>query len=263
MFYSGPAISNLTHLPMPRLFLHLLGIFALTLLTQIGGIAWALALLFRRRLPAFAGLYLGLTVLAVWTAPLLGRSALSCFETGPLQMQSWVYCATNRNYAAPELWQVMQEAAATVEAAYPGTRTLVLDAGFPFLTGFPLLPHLSHDDGEKIDLAYYYADAAGDYYPGQTRSPLGYFAFEQGESNCPDHWLSLRWDLAWLQPLWKTYGLDPARNRILIETLVDDRRIGKIFVEPHLQESLGLSGSKIRFQGCRAARHDDHIHVQL
>ena len=39
--------------------------------------------------------------------------------------------------------------------------------------------------------------------------------------------------------------------------------IGKDFIEPHLAKRLGATTSKIRFQGCKAARHDDHIHVQL
>lgn len=250
-----------------RIALHLTLIILLTILTQVGGLAWALALLFRRRflglILGFVGIYGALTLLAIWTAPLLGRTALSCQATGPLQMQSWFYCLSNRNYATPELWQALKDSADSLTQTYPGTRTLVLDAGFPFLDGFPLLPHLSHDDGEKVDLAFYYADAEGDYQPDQTRSPIGYFAFEQGESDCPSQWLSLRWDLDWLQPLWKTNALEPKRNRLLIERLAADPRIGKIFVEPHLQHSLGVSGDKIRFQGCRAARHDDHIHVQL
>ena len=248
---------------MLRLAFHCCIIVLLTALTQLGGIAWGLSRLFRRPLLAFAGLYLGLAVLAVWVAPMTGRTALSCFERGPLQVQSWFYCATNRSYVTPELKALLQDAAAEVEADHPGTQTLVLDAGFPFFAGFPLLPHLSHDDGEKVDLAFYYADTAGRYLPGQTRSPIGYFAFEQDTSSCPDQWASLRWDLAWLQPLWKTYGLEPDRNRLLIETLARDPRVGKIFVEPHLQQSLTLADDKIRFQGCRAARHDDHIHLQL
>jgi hypothetical protein len=178
-------------------------------------------------------------------------------------VQSWFYCATNRTYVTLELKALLHEAAAVVEAGHPGTTTLVLDAGFPFLTGFPLLPHLSHDDGEKVDLAFFYADAGGNYLPGETRSPIGYFAFEQGDSSCPNQWLSLRWDLNWVQPLWKSYALEAERNRLLIETLVRDPRSGKVFVEPHLKQPLGLEGGKIRFQGCRAARHDDHIHLQL
>ncbi|MFT5619364.1 MAG: hypothetical protein ACI85I_002607, partial [Arenicella sp.] len=39
---------------------------------------------------------------------------------------------------------------------------------------------------------------------------------------------------------------------------------GKVFIEPHLKTRLGLENySKIRFHGCQAVRHDDHIHVQL
>nr|WP_261337459.1 hypothetical protein [Rhizobium leguminosarum] len=37
----------------------------------------------------------------------------------------------------------------------------------------------------------------------------------------------------------------------------------KIFIEPHLKNALGIADSHIRFQGCRAARHDDHIHIQV
>ena len=42
-----------------------------------------------------------------------------------------------------------------------------------------------------------------------------------------------------------------------------DPRIGKIFLAPHLAAKFGAGTSKIRFQGCAAARHDDHIHIQL
>lgn len=248
---------------MLRLAFHICIVVFLTALTQLGGFAWALSRLSRRPLAAFAALYVCLALLAVWVAPLTGRTALSCFERGPLLVQSWFYCATNRTYVTPELKAVLEEAASQVEQSYPGTQTLVLDANFPFLTGFPLLPHLSHDDGEKVDLAFYYADAEGAYLPSQIRSPIGYFAFEQGPTDCPVSLLSLRWDLDWLQPLWKSFELEPKRNRLLVETLAQDPRVAKVFIEPHLKQSLGLSSDKIRFQGCRAARHDDHIHLQL
>lgn len=248
---------------MLRLSLHICAFVLLTALTQLGGIAWVLSRQRSRPTLAFVGFYAVLTLLAVWLAPLTGRTALSCFERGPLQVQSWFYCATNRIYVTPELKTVLEDAAERVEEDYPGTQTLVLDANFPFLTGFPLLPHLSHDDGEKVDLAFYYADAAGDHSPGQTRSPIGYFSFEDGPTECPDSLLSLRWDLDWLQSLWKGFELEPQRNRLLVEILARDPRVAKIFIEPHLKQSLGLTSNKIRFQGCRAARHDDHIHVQL
>ena len=122
---------------------------------------------------------------------------------------------------------------------------------------------MSHDDGEKADLAFYYRDRAG-YLPGVTRSLIGYFAFEEGPTNCPvDTGLTLRWDMGWLQGLWPDYTLDPPRMRFALRWLGDEQRLGKIFIEPHLARRFDVSGPRIRFQGCRAARHDDHIHIQL
>lgn len=246
---------------MVRILFHAVVILALTALTQLGGIAWLVSLAFRWRLPAFLVAYAALSALAVWTAPVFGRVPLSCAGDGPLRVQGWLYCALNRNYVAPELAAALADAATEMDRRFPGTETLVLDANFPFLAGFPLLPHLSHDDGRKADLAFYYQDEGG-YLPGATRSPIGYFAFEEGAEACPvSGWL--RWDLRWLQPFWPSYGFDEVRTRHLLATLAADGRIGKLLIEPHLRTRLGLPGGKIRFQGCHAARHDDHVHVQL
>ncbi|WP_234416949.1 penicillin-insensitive murein endopeptidase [Loktanella sp. Alg231-35] len=234
----------------------------LTMLTQIGGLAWLVAQLFHQRLLPFLLIYSAMTVASIWIAPSFGRTALSCSASGPLQVQSWMYCALNRNYVTPQLADVLKQTAITMDERYPGTTTLVLDSNFPFFDNFPLLPHLSHDDGEKADLAFYYRDEAG-YLAGATRSPIGYFAFEQGPSDCPAIWPTLRWDLAALQPMWLNYALDQQRNRAVLQTLTNDPRVGRIFVEPHLAQSLNIAHPKVRFQGCRAARHDDHIHLQL
>ncbi len=143
--------------------------------------------------------------------------------------------------------------------------TLALDGGFPFLDGVPLLPHLSHDDGEKLDLAFYYQGLKGDYRQGQTRSPLGYFAFEalEAEETCPPVWLTLRWRLDWLQGVMNELEIEPRRTKALVRAMLEDPRVGKVFIEPQLAARLRLSDPKLRFQGCRAARHDDHIHLQL
>lgn len=234
----------------------------LTILTQIGGLAWLAALFFRRRFFAFLILYVAMTVAAVWIAPNFGRVALSCFDRGSLQVQSWMYCALNRNYVAPELRDALVDTAQELDRQYPGTQTLVLDANFPFFDGFPLLPHLSHDDGDKVDLAFFYQDETG-YLPGATRSPIGYFAFEPGPTECGANWPTLRWDFDAIQPFWRDLDPDAARNAALLRILAGDDRIGKILVEPHLARSWDVEHVKIRFQGCRAARHDDHIHLQL
>jgi len=247
---------------MLRLVLHSLLVIALTLLTQIGGLAWLLALVVRRRVLSFLLIYAALSLATAWVAPQFGRVPVSCLQDGPLQVQSWMYCALNRTYVTPDLAEVLEDTAEAVEARYPSTVTLLLDGNFPFFDGFPLLPHLSHDDGEKADLAFYYRDEGG-YLPGATRSPIGYFAFEQGPTDCGPTWPSLHWDFDAIQPLWADYALEPERMRAVLEVLSGDPRVGRIFVEPHLVRSLGVGHLGLRFQGCRAARHDDHIHMQL
>ncbi|MEM7686287.1 MAG: hypothetical protein ACFB03_12655 [Paracoccaceae bacterium] len=247
---------------MIRVPLHGTWILFLTLLTQLGGIAWIIALFFRRRFLVFALAYAALCASAFWVAPFTGRVPLPC--TGEnLRMQSWIYCAMNRHYVVPELAEVLEDTAGKAADRQPGTVTLVLDANFPFIDGFPLLPHLSHDDGRKVDLAFHYAGADGTYLPGETRSPIGYFAFEHGPTECPDQALTLRWNLAWLQSSFRDLPPDVERMRMAMALLSGDRRVGKIFIEPHLVRSWGVGHPKVRFQGCRAARHDDHIHIQL
>ena len=47
----------------------------------------------------------------------------------------------------------------------------------------------------------------------------------------------------------------------MTHALLHDPGVQKILIEPHLKERLQLQSSKVRFQGSRAARHDDHVHV--
>lgn len=196
-----------------RVFLHGILILLLTLMTQMGGLAWIAALFFRRRVLVFLLVYAGLSLSAIWLAPAVsGRVALPCITDGPLKVQSWFYCGLNRNYVSPNVKAMLEDLAAATDRKFPGTQTLVLDANFPFFDGFPLLPHLSHHDGGKVDLAFHYRNASG-YLRGATRSPLGYFAFEQGPTNCPRAVLSLRWDLKFLQPLWPDLEIEPQRTR--------------------------------------------------
>ena len=241
---------------------HLTLSILLTVLTQIGGIAWLASRLFQRKALAFCTLYIALSLSAGFIAPVFGRTALPCFSDAPAKMHSVLYCAMNRQYVTPALKTTLHDVGLHMAQTHPTTRLRVLDANFPFINGFPLLPHLSHNDGRKVDLALLYEDAQGKP-THKTSSPLGYFAFEQGPTQCPKRWATLRWDMAWLQPLWKDLSLDEDRTRELIRQLVQLDNIDKVFLEPHLPEKLGLSFGPLRFQGCRAARHDDHIHVQL
>ncbi len=114
----------------------------LTALTQIGGVAWLAAMCFHRKFLAFLVIYAALSVGAGIVAPHFGRVPLSCTSDGPLQVQSWFYCLTNRTYVTPEVKAVAEDLAAHVAARHPGTVTIALDGNFPFFDGFPLLPHL-------------------------------------------------------------------------------------------------------------------------
>ncbi len=255
---------------------HGLIIILLTLLTQVGGLAWLIALglraVFGRLLLMFLICYLALTVTAHYTAPLAGRTPLPCLDAGPAQVAvlNPLYCALNRHYVSSAMKDHADALAAHMHDTYPGTRTRALDGNFPFIDGFPLLPHLSHDDGDKLDFAFFYTNAEGEYELGRARWFLGYWAFEQPGPNDPQPCadatgLSLRWDLDWLQPYLRDWPLDAARTGEMLRWLADNPvgRDYKVLIEPHLQQRLGVMGEALRFQGCSAARHDDHIHVQF
>lgn len=62
----------------------------------------------------------------------------------------------------------------------------------------------------------------------------------------------------------KGVEFDEAANRFLLQKIMAKKEVKKVFIEPHLQKRLNLGKyKKIRFHGCHAVRHDDHIHFQL
>ncbi|MEM7443052.1 MAG: hypothetical protein AAF414_06975 [Pseudomonadota bacterium] len=138
----------------------------LTALTQIGGVvlilAWLAARLAwsrgRRLVPGIAIFALVYAGASLWIVPPLaelgGRQALPCGlgPEAPVRPHGFIYCALNRHYASPLVAAMLDDLAADMAQAYPGMQIVYLDANFPFLDGFPLPPHLSHDDGFKIDL---------------------------------------------------------------------------------------------------------------
>jgi len=267
---------------MRRTVLHISVFAILTALSQLGGIAYLTANLWGhwralgkiRRLGLFVAFYSLLWISAFLTAPMAGRTALPCLagNGAVLAMQNPVYCVLNRHYVSGRLLNLAQALATHVDRTHPGTLTMALDAGFPFLDGFALLPHLSHDDGRKLDLAFYYSDKNGRYARGLTRSPIGYWAFEPplGSEARPcegrTDWPTLRWDMAWWQPTLASLRFDPERTRTALRWLVQNAKphgIEKVLIESHIPNRLGVSGQVLRFQGCRVARHDDHIHIQV
>ena len=270
-----------------KLLFWLVAFLLATVLTQVGGIAVILLWLLLRRpsegnfafranrvMGALLGALLLYITLTNFVVPSLamrtGRVALSCYGE-PVRAAHRVYCWLNRNYVDPKLRDLLFDLAKEMDRTHPGTVTVFLDANFPFLTGFPLLPHLSHNDGKKLDIAFYYTDQRGTYLKGETRSPIGYWGFEEpapGDvSSCPaEPWLSLRWNMTWLQPLLPEVKLDQARTSAALRWLAEagpKHGLERILIEPYLAARLGISSPLVRFQGCRAARHDDHIHIQI
>nr|WP_261337460.1 hypothetical protein [Rhizobium leguminosarum] len=215
---------------MFRFALHALIILILTLLTQIGGIAYLVALAasrawglrrFLAKLTIFLLCYAGATFAASLTAPISGRVPLSCVAGAEdrLVVRSPIYCLLNRNYVTPGVRDLAKALAAHMDKEFPGTVTVALDANFPFVNGFPLLPHLSHADGKKLDFAYYYKDVDGAFLSGATRSPIGYFAFEQpapgDERPCEgrNDWLTTRWDFDALSLCFRPIGSRSSAHR--------------------------------------------------
>jgi hypothetical protein len=274
------------------MFKRLMGLLlfvVLTLLTQVGGLVFAICWLVGRFLPdrsplwraglhvvLFAGFYVVLSMFVVPPlAALGGRVPLPCTaETDrPFAAAHPAFCWLNRHYVDPRLVILMTDLSRDVARQFPGTVTLFLDANLPFINGFPLLPHLSHGDGRKLDIAYYYRRPDGHYLPGQTRSPIGYWAFEQPHSvEAPQPcragaWLTTRWDMQFLQGLFPNRPLDLERTRAALRWLIGQGPnvdVERIFIEPYLAIWFGVVPSPlIGFQGCRAARHDDHIHIQI
>src|SRR5262245_45699285 len=147
------------------MILRIAAFIVLTLLTQIGGVIFALALLLswlfvpktvlgwtRGALTTliFIALYLELSLAVVpRLAAAGGRVPLSCHAEPdrPFAAGHRLYCVLNRHYVDARLVTLLSQLSRAIDRAHPGTVTLYLDGNFPFLDGFPLPPHLSHNDG--------------------------------------------------------------------------------------------------------------------
>ncbi|MBU0655283.1 MAG: hypothetical protein KJ914_09150 [Gammaproteobacteria bacterium] len=268
-------------MPLKSIIFYFMAFIILSILTEVGG----LALLFsipvmlsirnqyrnRQKLIRF-GIFTGAYLLTVFIvipllAPLYGRVQLPCFatESAPLKPDNFGYCLLMRNYVKLELRDSLIKSTQILQGQYPGIKVRYLDANFPFRDGIPLFPHLSHNDGKKVDIAFFYKRKGSTKTVDFSPSFIGYWFYEQPlpqeKQPCKNQASWLRWDFNWLQPLYNNYEIDIPRTRALLQLLT--KNVQKIFVEPHLKQRLGVQSGIIRFQGCRAARHDDHIHVQV
>ena len=130
---------------------------------------------------------------------------------------------------------------------------------------------MSHNDGQKIDFSFCYRDRANKQ-TNECPSIIGYGICEEplpNENNTANYcnqkgyWQYNILRLITPQSNKKNFKFDTEKTKALIEFFVAKHTIGKIFIEPHLKTRLNLTSSKVRFHGCQAVRHDDHIHIQL
>lgn len=270
-------------------FLKILLVIILTVLTQVGGVVLLVSLVLHRmidaklisywqRMTAKFLLFITLYLVATFTlvpalASVTGRVRMPLTAHHHVKPVNILTCLLNRNYVRPQLRDVIYDAA-TAMHQYDSSFTLsYLDACFPFGNGFPLFPHLTHNDGKKIDLAFVYRSATDNTLSNSSPSFIGYGISEgpqPGEEDKPAFCKSCGYVQYGLlnkivpQQSQQHYVFDKALTALLVKQLVTDTRTGKLFIEPHLKQRLGLQQYNIiRFHGCRSVRHDDHIHVQL
>lgn len=271
-----------------KIFLGAIFFSLLTIITQVGGVVFLISLLtfapinkkFNGKWPrttvkvlCFITLYLFVALVIV---PLIarpfGRVPLPMIESHHVRPANILTVLLNRNYVRPELRQATFDVAHKMNAKYPGTVLNYLDANFPFIDKFPLPPHLSHNDGKKLDVSFHYTNAKTGERTNNVPSWLGYGVCEEprdGEFDRPaDCARKGFWQYSFMSGIVSQknkdkYPFDPERTKDLADFYTAHDAIGKILIEPHLKTRLKLTSKKVRLHGCNAVRHDDHIHVQL
>ena len=257
-----------------KAFFHLFVVVFLTALTQIGGVIYLISILVFRKKKRFKyffffGIYLACTFFVVPTvAPFFGREKIHNSEL--IQARSVFYTLANRNYVRPEMNVLLSQISSEVIQKHSNVKIVYLDANFPFFDRFPLLPHLSHNDGKKLDISLVY-ELDGNL-THQKPSVSGYGVFEGPKpleynqiKKClaRGNWQYDMQKYVTLGTLHKGLKFSEKGTKALLQSILKQPTLGKVFIEPHLKYRLGLSHPKIRFHGCQAVRHDDHIHIQL
>ncbi len=198
--------------------------------------------------------------------PAPGLVALPCDAKGSLRPHSRAYCAGQRHYVTAPARAALIAAAEALTVRRPGTPVIYMEASWP-LGRRPMPPHLSHGDGRQIDLALFYTDAKGAALP-RPPTKSGFGAYEpprrESERRCTGADKRSARNDGDDPPADRAWRLDEPRTAELVRLLSADKRVRRIFLEPHLKARLGFANDpKVRFAGCRAARHDDHLHVDF
>ena len=231
----------------------------LTVLTQVGGLVYLVSILTCKwtdkwtsknylkatyRLTSFLTLYFLTTFLIVPAiAKPLGRVPLPLTETSHIQPLNIWTCFLNRNYVRPELKKTAFEVAKQMNDKFSGTTVNYLDANFPFINKFPLIPHLSHSDGKKLDLSFCYRDTKTNEPTNECPSFIGYGICEAplpNEKNTADFCTDKGyWQYSFMtkiisQDNKQDFTFDSDKTRELVNLFATQPTIGKIFIEPHL-----------------------------
>ena len=261
-----------------KIFLHSLCVIFFTILTQIGGVIYIISLLLISRKKTkyrikrtflFTLLYLISTFFIVPKVALIfGRTKIE--DNHKIKAHNYFTKICNRDYVTTKMHVVLTDISLKFHQELPEIKLIYLDANFPFFDGFPLLPHLSHNDGKKIDLSFIYEDENGKTNLKPSRS--GYGIFEATLKSGINQTQVCKQNGSWQYDFTKhlTFGIQSKNLKFsesgtkkIINKITENKEVSKIFIEPHLKARLHLKNSKIRFQGCRAVRHDDHIHFQI
>lgn len=263
----------------------------LTVLTQVGGVIYLMCLpIFRffnekfgrqilrilLRISVYGVVYGVATFMVV--PPLavhFGRVPMP-FNDDSSRLQPWNFGTVllNRHYVLPNLKVVTEGVSEKLAKASPGAVITYLDCGFPFFDGFRLFPHLSHNDGRKIDISFFYLDAATLKPTNERPSWLGYGVCEEprsGEEDRPSYCKEQGfWQYNFMRRFIIPQGekvhflLDERRTKELMRLFLADNRVQLLLIEPHLEKRLGFTNTqKVRTPPCASVRHDDHIHVAI
>lgn len=251
----------------------------LTILTQIGGLVYLASIPIARRIQktfrfkatvTFIILYILVTFSIVPSlAKLNGREKIKHHPN--LKPANLMTVILNRNYVSKSLNVFLENVSENLKEKNDRITILYLDACFPFIKGFPLLPHLSHNDGKKIDFSLVYQDKNG-IITDKSKSISGYGVFEnptQSELNQTELCIKEGY-FQYDYPKYLTLGkinneleFSVFGTKTLMLAILETENLSKVFIEPHLKSRMNLHDARIRFHGCQAVRHDDHIHLQI
>lgn len=185
-------------------------------------------------------------------------------KAGAIRPEHIGFCVGGRAYVRPDVRDALVRVSQAFGKANPGSVVLFMDASGADGRK-PFYPHLSHGDGRQVDLAVFYTDLQGRPLAAPPKTGrFGYGAYEPPRPGDPTVCKGVHRPGDKGTPADRRWRLDDVRTRDFVRRLVADPRVRRVFIEPHLKKRFGLQNNpKVRFAGCKAARHDDHIHVDF